>query len=307
MTNTKNKLLVLLIVQLLLVVGLYWYSQQKRVNTLPTQLFAINATEVDKITIADKTGEATLQKESDGWHIAKLNNLKIESGTVEKLLDKLLSLRAGWPIASTTASHQRFSVAEDNFERKVSFYKNGKLVDTLLVGTSPGLKKLHIRKADNNDVYADFLNLSELFPRDLDWLNRSLLSIKDVDYIKGADYEVKKSAGTWALVTSASAVLNQPQAPATANQAEIDSLAKTLETLKVRWVEPKPTNNNLKQTVVTVGSGDTQWQLTFIRDGDKNIIARNDIDAYFGLSRGEFDKITLADRESLSSPQEVQE
>ena len=55
----------------------------------------------------------------------------------------------------------------------------------MLLGTSPGFRKVHVRRPNEKEIYTVNLNTYDMPVADTEWLDKALLSAKDVRRIKG--------------------------------------------------------------------------------------------------------------------------
>ncbi|QID16927.1 DUF4340 domain-containing protein [Nitrogeniibacter mangrovi] len=98
-----------------------------------------------------------------------------DAGKVKHLLDRLGTLRRGFPVATSADAPERFKVAKDHYERRLVASAGGKPVATIYLGSSPGLRKADARSAGDDAVYAVDLATFDL-PTDAGaWLDASLL------------------------------------------------------------------------------------------------------------------------------------
>ena len=175
--NTKTTLSGLLAIQLIIIAGLWWHAQNQSNNNLPQPLLDIRWENVDKVTITSETGTVSLglgQSKDDGeWQLLE-DGLLAQNDKVNALLEKLEQLQVKWPVATNQTSHSRFEVDQKNAQRRIAIYSGENLLGEILIGSSPGLKQLHIRKVGSDQVYVVELELADIPPKTTDWLDRSL-------------------------------------------------------------------------------------------------------------------------------------
>jgi len=87
-------------------------------------------------------------------------------------LKRLPGLKTGWPVATTSGSHERFDVADGKFQRKLQFYRGDRLAGELLIGSTPGFKKSHVRKPGDTAVYAAEINQFDWPAKPAGWTKR---------------------------------------------------------------------------------------------------------------------------------------
>lgn len=84
-------------------------------------------------------------------------------------------------------------MAAGKYQRHQQLLQDEQLVADLYVGTSPGFRKVHIRKVDDDAIYAVGLNSYEMPVKVSDWLHKTLLAPQDIEGIKGADCTQQKT------------------------------------------------------------------------------------------------------------------
>lgn len=125
-----------------------------------------NASEAARVEILKKDGQWVLPGQFDA---------PADPHRVSTLLDRLAALKRGLPIATSEASLRRFKVTDSNFERRVQLKAAGASLDTLYLGTSPGLRKTDARTAADHAVYAVDLLAYEVPGDPRSWLKADLL------------------------------------------------------------------------------------------------------------------------------------
>jgi hypothetical protein len=160
----------------------------------------IDFEQLDKWVIEGPDGnEIVLQRQGQTWLLPQYFNYPLMMGRLNSLIGKLKDSKAAWPKATTPEAAQRFKLAPDNFERKLSFYRQGQLVETLYLGSSPGLRKVYARKAEQNEVYAIALSVFDAPIKAGDWFDFGLLklSVADVSAIEILGLSMHLQEGEW--------------------------------------------------------------------------------------------------------------
>lgn len=88
---------------------------------------------------------------------------------LHSILTKLSGLKQGFAVGTTAAAVKRFKVADDLFQRHVVQAGENPVGD-LYLGTSPGYRQIHARKAGTENVVAVELSTFELEPKADQWL-----------------------------------------------------------------------------------------------------------------------------------------
>ncbi len=138
-------------------------------------LLQFDRTAVDVIRITDDEQSVRLQRAADGWQIDGDIVLPADDSKIAGVLDKLVDAGAPWPVATSAASARRFEVAAESFQRHVELFEGDSLSAELYLGTSPGFRKVHARRADDSSVYAITLSNFELPGASDEWLDKDLL------------------------------------------------------------------------------------------------------------------------------------
>jgi hypothetical protein len=164
----------LLAVQLLAIAGLtLWRDGAGAADG--GSLLQFDRTAVDVIRITDEEQSVRLQRAADGWQIDGDIALPADDSKIAGVLDKLVDAGAPWPVATSAASARRFEVAAESFQRHVELFEGDSLSAELYLGTSPGFRKVHARRADDSSVYAITLSNFELPGASDEWLDKDLL------------------------------------------------------------------------------------------------------------------------------------
>lgn len=168
-----STLATILAAQLLLIAGLTFWRGSSEGDIGPLLSFDRDA--VDAIVVADADGSVRLERGADGWQIAGDLPLPADDSKIAGVLDKLADANAPWPVATSEASVRRFEVAQDTFQRHIELFRGDAVAADVYLGTSPGFRKVHARRADDDAVYAiTFANYEAPAKAD-EWLDRDLL------------------------------------------------------------------------------------------------------------------------------------
>lgn len=236
--RTTQLLLALLAAQIALIVGLGWRGGELRSVTPDTLLVAADLDAADRIDITDADGaRVTLAKSGDAeWTLPAFHGVAVAPMKLSAALGKLRDARRGLPVATTAGALQRFKVADQNFERKLTFKRGDVELVTVLLGSAPGLRKIHARTAADSAVYSVTAASYDWSATGEDWFDRGLLGVKTAELSavtlrrpEQADLTltrtVKDGKTQWrATGLGADAALNPKQA---------DALARNLENLRI--------------------------------------------------------------------------
>jgi len=186
MTPSKKSLKwlsLLLFVQVGLAVGLNLEADRYNSSSASdAPLLALDTGRVDRLLIEDSDGHKTqLLRQGDHWVLPQADNFPVTPGRVDALLASLTALKAGWPVASTSGAAERFKVADDSFERRLTLRHGDKVLARLYVGTSPTYRKENVRVDGKDDIYSVVLERANM-PAEADaWEDKTLLTLNPDD------------------------------------------------------------------------------------------------------------------------------
>ena len=293
----------LLGLQVLLMIALYWGSQSAAHQQAPQTLVDIQQEDIDKIVIqadsANEKASITLQKEGEQWLLPALNNLPVKQQQLGTVLNKLTSLQSNWPIGTTKSSHQRFEVADEKFQRRITLYNGDQTAVDLLLGSSPGFRKVHARLANKDEVYSIAMNTFDFPIEDKQWLDKSLLAVSNISRIQGADYTLKKTGNNWSLENTPIIYAN------TVDQEKARQLSQKLTSLDVLDIADTTIDLQSEASITIDVVGDQQWNYQWLEKEGKYYVKRSNIDQLFTVSQNDFQGIaTVKLADLLTAPKE---
>lgn len=191
-----NKILsLLLVIQLMLIAYVY---RPNRTSAPPSVNFfkGIDAAQVVGLTISDGQKSLTMSKDRT-WHLETNPPYPADTKKIEALTNKLTTLTSSRLVAHTSASHGRLRVTEDDYSRKITLSLADGTGKQLLLGTSPNYKTIHVRAADDVNVYLvkDLADWEASATPD-DWWDNNYI---DVDPNKLTKLTLKNSHGALEL------------------------------------------------------------------------------------------------------------
>lgn len=294
MSKPQNILGALLVLQLLTAGGLYLHGRQQQAqHGQQVAILTFDKASIDKLVISEEKSKATLVKTGEGWELPDYQKLPVDSQRLDELLATLADLKAGWPVAMSPESHEQFEVSEQNSTRKISLYSGENVVAELYLGSSPGLRKTHVRNAQDQKVYAASLSSSDAPATDDQWLDRSLVSAKDPQTITATDYALKKEGGSWKLTVGQGSL----------NESNVNALVTALHNLKVISLqENAPNGNPTFKLEVDEGSQPLSYQ--FWETGDEVTLRRSDKSQSFLVAKPTLDSLRSFNLKKLTEPSE---
>ncbi|UHD16171.1 DUF4340 domain-containing protein [Thiocapsa bogorovii] len=195
----------LLVLQILLALGLNLGGGRALApSAVDVPLLGMTPDQVQSLRIenGDGTESVTLVRRDGTWVDADLDELPVQSAKVEQLLKELAALKRPLPIATSEAARERFKVADDAFERRLTLDGKTGPIAGLLIGDSPGFRRVFSRLPGEPAVYELRLALSDVSARRDDWIEVGLLRLEgeQINRIATRDWILSKDeTGVWGL------------------------------------------------------------------------------------------------------------
>ncbi len=150
------------------------------------RLLDLSLEDIDEVLITVREEDQpervlTLQKEADIWILPDYFAFPISGKKLSVLQEKLFQVKKPYPVGSTELAAKQFEVSDKTFQTRVELKKEGDIIETLYLGTSPSFKKIHIRKKDELQTYAIPFSSYELRAKENAWLNREYLHLQPSD------------------------------------------------------------------------------------------------------------------------------
>ena len=157
MSSKTNKILgAVLVIQVIVLVSSRLISDGTQGPIKPVKLLAgVDVDDITGLKITDDSAKTVeLAKKAGKWVLASGGDYPVTEKKVTELLGKLPGLTARQAVTDKPSHHHKLEVAKDKFQRKLSLtLKEGK-TRTFFLGTSPGLRKAHLRMEGKPEVYA---------------------------------------------------------------------------------------------------------------------------------------------------------
>jgi hypothetical protein len=281
-----------LVLQLVVALSLFLWEGDRSGNFASEPLMSYESAQLDKLIVSDGDSEVVLSKKGEEWQLSD-TGLPVAEDKLDLLLEKLKGLQTGWPVTTTSSSHERFEVSEKKVRRKISLYQGEKALAELYVGTSPGFKKSHIRVDGQDEVYALEFNTYDVPTTMKEWLDNSFLAVKSVTKIKGKDYSLSKQEESW--------LIDPLQESREINADNVDNLVKAVGAFKILEVaNSAPEFTEDKQTEIQVDNG-SSYSIFLMEEESKYYVKRTGFDQTFTLSKYEYERLATPDLESLTT------
>ena len=281
MNRHVKALTVLLALQLLVLAGiLVW--QQRATTTETGVLLQVERSRIDGVIIVDDKGlKVKLQRGDSGWTLPDAQGLPVDGDKIGQLLDRLIAASAPWPIATSAESAKRFEVTPEKFQRQIQLMTGDQVVGDLYLGTSPGFKKVHARRADSDDVYAiEFANYDATARAD-DWLDKALLKpTGDITAVVWPEHwQIQRRGDAWLL---------EGLAPGeSTKQDAVTDLVNKIANLRVSGVADGPPVEGSQPALtltVSTSNGEFDYRLYQTQPTSDFIVARSGQEGFFKLA-----------------------
>lgn len=303
MSKFNKLLLSLFAVQLVLTAAIFFGDRSSANQHQQLALLDMAGEPIDHVSIDDGQGkQATLVKVDGQWRLPEYHQLPADQATVKKALQALADTHSSWPVATTKSSHERFKVADDKYQIRITLASGDKKRGAIYLGTSPGFRQIHVRKAGQDAVYNVKLNSYDYSTSNKYWLDHGLLRPSGaIASITGPDYSLSKQGDDWHSDDKQGKVV----------KAEVDKLLNTLTGLSVNdAVEEKPQQAAYS---LKVKAGGKSYDYRFFAKDNDYFVSRNGYAQAFKINKADYDKITglnatqlvKRDDESASTPATV--
>lgn len=207
MTRLQRILAGLIALQLIVTALVFWPRQSAAAVT--TLLEGVDKAQVTQMTITDGATDAQIKLVKSGgvWTLDGTDGFPADPNQIDTALTKLTALKTNRLIATSPTSQARLQVAADKFVRRIDLTVDNGQSYTLYIGSSPSAGATHVRRADQNNIYAtnDVTNF-DLNAAVTGWINSAYftLSRDDISAVKLTNangvFQFSKAAdGTWSL------------------------------------------------------------------------------------------------------------
>ena len=142
----------------------------------PEPFLQFDADSVDSLSVSNSDGSVSLAKVDGAWQLP--GGVPAAEFKVDSVLGRFADAAGSWPVANTASTRERFEVTEDNHQRHIVVKAGEDVLADIYLGTSPGYRKTHARRAGEDEIYAVRFSNYEAGVKTADWLDRSLLRPK---------------------------------------------------------------------------------------------------------------------------------
>ena len=142
----------------------------------PEPFLEFDAASVDSLTVSNNEGSVSVSKVDGAWQLP--DGVPAAGFKVDAVLERFSNAAGSWPVANTRPTRERLEVSEENHQRHIVVRAGDDTVADIYLGTSPGYRKTHARRAGESEIYAVRFSNYEAGVKPADWLDRSLLRPK---------------------------------------------------------------------------------------------------------------------------------
>ena len=296
MRSAITALSVLLGVQCLVAILLYWPEDMMPAMRDKRPLVSFNADLLDEIHISDRdNNEVILIRQGDTWLLPDLEELPADNKMVNGLIDALAYQAHGRPVADSIPARQRFQVAAYLYQRRLTLIGEGELLGTIYLGTSPGFRRVHARNDATSEIYSVNFNNFDAPASASAWLKRALVQVSDVEAIRGPGFTLEREGNTWLSTTGI--------AP---DRRELDALLLALASQQIDGVADEDEQRTLAGTepslTLNITTPDGNERLEYFKLDQGRFVFSKRYPLFFRVSDYDFDRITGIDG-ALLAPQ----
>ncbi len=266
-------------------------------------LFSLSEDDINSIAIDDGDEAISLKKQNDQWLIDGDTPLPVDAARLNTLKSSLTGLKVGLPVASSENAREQLEVADDQYQKKLVV--NGDNANTFLLGTSPGLRKAHLRRDGSSEIYSASLPVSDMPTSVNQWLDKSLLALDDISHISSSAISFERVGSgeeqTWN-------VAGNDDDSKVVDSEKLSSAIKALETLRVIGLSDDSTktsdndsntesdsdatdsNESLKLRITSKGD---DLEFTLEKSDSAATITRSDFEQTFSVSTSLFEQLAV--------------
>ncbi|NIP14734.1 MAG: DUF4340 domain-containing protein [Pseudomonadales bacterium] len=266
MSSRIGWLAALLAIQLVVTGALLLVDARGAGSTSPGFL-EVAADSVDRLVVSGEGTVLEFTRSGERWSLG--SGVAADAEKIGEVVEKLAEIDPGWPVAATEASRDRFRVTGDDHERRVALFAGESQLAEIYLGTSPGFRRIHARRADADEVYSIDFAVYELPLSDSDWLDKDLLGADGeiAGITREEHWSVERGAEGW-LLTSVPP-MEDARPGASADQDAAERLVERVGDLRVTGFAPEgPAYQPAAAFNVTDESG--SYGLRIFRDPDND-------------------------------------
>ena len=264
------------------------------------KLLSFDKQAVNGLRIEDGTDSVVLEKQEGQWLLPESGDFPASQRDVGNLLDNLAALQKGWPVARTRAAARRFSVDEDQFERRLTLVSDDATQVILFVGSSPGFRKVYVRPGDGNEIFAVAFNTWEADVKADGWIDKDILKLdeNEVERIEMPGLILQLQDGELQ-------VADLSESEQTSGEERLSLLAR-LSGLRIQSLlgtdakpEYRQDEPTLEFTIMRRGGEVLSYRFSKPEDAAYYVLKRSDMEVYFKVAEYTVDPVRDTTREKL--------
>ncbi|NOY71148.1 MAG: DUF4340 domain-containing protein [Gammaproteobacteria bacterium] len=310
MSKTIRLLGVLFIIQLIVVAALLLQKNEPRDKASEQVLLPLvqsKQNQIDKIVISGESKTLTLTRPGAEWILPDYYDFPVAENQVSTLIQKLADFKEGWPVATTAAAAKRFKVSDDDFERKLELYQGETLLETLYVGSSPGFRKVHVRKPDDSNIYDVTFSAFDASIKIADWRDTSLLRLeeKGISNISTPGFSLAKEGDVFVLdgLAEGETIAQTTVADYVQNLAALNTVTVLGKEASATFNQEDPLLLLTVENKVESQSATLEYRLSRSSEG-QFILKRSDLPFYFTLHDVVAKSLIVSDKKYFLIPPE---
>lgn len=296
MDRTIKILAGVLTLQVIGAVGLMFSSDAFDRAAESPRFIDVDASLIDEIVVsAPDKNSMILRRVDESWTLPEHKNLPVDEDKRSKAMERLVNSKAAWPVATSTSAAERFEVTQDNHQRRVVLRSEDSDLMEFYLGTSPGFRQVHARRAGDDDIFAIDFNNYELPTGADDWLDKKLLQPSgEITAIETRAFKLTKQDDKWSL---------EALSPDTeTDESKADSLASALKSLRVTGAAADEASAGVEGEVPTfsyaVETDAGSYSYAFYEGEDEYLVKGSSHEGYFRVTKYTGDRLKI-DREEL--------
>lgn len=267
----------------LLVTGAFLFVDVRGPGSSPTVFLKVSTDDLDRLVISGEDTRLEFTRSGDVWSFA--SGIAADGEKIREVVEKLTEIDPGWPVAGTEESRERFRVIGDDHERRVVFLAGEEELAEIYLGTSPGFRRIHARRADSDDVYSIDFAVYELPLSDSDWIDKDLLHAEgEISAIAREErWSLQRDAEGWLLSSVPPA--QEAGAPISADQDAANRLIERIADLRITGFAPEgPAFAPAATFTVTDASGSYGLRIFSDPENDEYAVESDRQPGRFGLA-----------------------
>ncbi len=237
------------------------------------------------------SGRVEIARRNGRWLLPDYFNAPADQQKVNDLLGQLVALQRGLPIATSRAALDRFKVADDDFDRRLTLTQGARTLDTLYIGSSAGARRSDARTAGESAVYSVDLGSYQLPTQSSAWFAQDLLT-RGATSLSALDVMMPQGSVHLVHAVSPKPIWTTPDLPRgrQLDADKVDALASAIGVIRPQSIlgtaaQPEWRQSQPVLTLTLHTTHDSQsWVLSQAQDGRTYVLKSSSQPWYFGLS-----------------------